>query len=665
MDSLLFMEMAATGFYALIFFVDLVKKQLPTRRTMFFQLFLCALMLNAFFSLDVSIARQFGKSVVLYEAVQVISLFMGVSCCIFLHMHILATVYKLGSNPVTMFIFGVIPNSILTVFVLFSPFFKLAYWFDKAGVMHRTTLFVVGGCIILFNLSLDISLVWRFNKRATPRRKLLYSLLIVIYMIAIVMEIFGLPYFSVWHICMVFFIYAYYLTQQSPDFYVDNVTGFFNRNAFGNVLYERIQYKIPTSCLLVRVAKYDSMNQIYSAEVLQKIQTEIGKIILRNSRDTAVYHISQSTFGVILRSRSDAEVIYYRIKQSLEHTWNLDGTLVNHEYCFYEVTYPEYGTDYDEIVQKIHYARSDHDTHHKLEELEHLKEGTVKEAAQKQEVSHLIEEAIMDNTLEIHFQPIFSFEKGNITSLEVLARLKNKKRQYIDPEFFIRIAEENHTIIELGLQVFRKACMFASRNHIFDKGIENISINLSPAQCRYAHLTEELVEIASQYQVPMERFQLEITESEFVDKKAVAETLHRLKETGAKVALDDFGTGFSTLSNIMDLPVDYVKIDKSLVWSFAEGKNQFLNDLMPMIKAEGKKIVAEGIESADHIDIIKKLQGDYLQGYYYSKPLPEEELLRYLDRFNSDGEKGQEDNPVNGEEPVPQTEVSDEKKKSE
>lgn len=630
--------MAATGFYALIFFVDLFKKQLPTRRTMFFQLFLCALMLNAFFSLDASLARQFGKSVFLKEVMQVISLFMEVSCCVFLHIHILATVYKLGSSRIMMFICGVIPNTILTIFVLFSPFLKMAYWFDEMGDMHRTSFFVVGGAILFINLALDISMVWKFNKRATVKRKVLYSLLVIVYMIAIVMEIFGLPYFSLWHICMVLFIYAYYLAQQSPDFYVDNVTGYFNRNAFGNVLYERIQYKIPTSCLLVRVAKFDSMNQIYSAELLQKIQIEIGKVILRNSGDTAIYHISQSTFAVILRSRSDAEVLYYRIRDHLEHTWNLDGTLVNHEYCFYEVTYPEYGTDYDEIVQKIHYARSDHDSHHKLEELEHLKEGTVKEAAAKQEVAHLIEEAIMDNTLEIHFQPIFSFEKGTITSLEVLARLKNKNREYIEPEYFIRVAEENHTIIELGLQVFRKACMFAKNNQIFDKGIENISINLSPTQCRYAHLAEELVEIASQYQVPMERFHLEITESEFIDKKAVEETLYRLKETGAKVALDDFGIGFSTLSNIMDLPVDYVKIDKSLIWSFSEGKNQFLNDLMPMLKAEGKKIVAEGIESAEHIDIIKRLQGDYLQGFYYSKPLPEDELLRYLERFNLNGE---------------------------
>lgn len=634
MDSVLFLEMAATGFLALLFFVDLVKKQLPTRRTVIFQLFLCTLMLNSFFGVDAALSRRFGETLLLDEAVQVISLFLQAACCVFLHMYILAAVYKLKTNIFTSLLFGILPNGVISVLIFTSPWTKIAYWFDQSGQMHRTVWFMIGACILAANLFIDIFLIWIFAKRISVKRKAMYSIFMLAFLGAIVTEALQMTYSDLWRICMVFFVYVYYLSQQSPDFYVDNATGNFNRNGFLEVLYERIQYKIPTSCLVVRVSKFDSMNQIYSAELLQKIQLEIGKILVQNSGEGVVYHISSSTYAVILRSRSDAEVLYYRLKEKLQHTWNLEDTLVNHDYCYYEVSYPEYGKSYDEMVQKIHYARSDHESHHKTGELIHLNQGAVQEATEKQEVSHLIEEAIMDNTLEIHFQPIFSFEKGTITSLEVLARLKDKNREYIDPEYFIRVAEENHTIVPLGIQVFRKACMFASYNHIFDMGIENISINLSPTQCRYPHLTEEMLEIANEYQIPMERIHLEITESEFVDQKAVEETLHLLKETGAKVALDDFGTGFSTLSNILDLPIDYVKIDKSLIWSFAEGKNQFLNDLMPMLKAEGKKIVAEGIESTEHIDIIKKLQGDYLQGYYYSKPLPEAEVLRYLKRFN-------------------------------
>ena len=101
-----------------------------------------------------------------------------------------------------------------------------------------------------------------------------------------------------------------------------------------------------------------------------------------------------------------------------------------------------------------------------------------------------------------------------------------------------------------------------------------------------------------------------------------------------QVALDDFGTGCSTLLSILELPIDYVKIDKSLVWSYGEGGNQFLDDLMPVIKNEGKKVIAEGIETEEHIEIFRRLQGDYLQRYYYSKPLPEHEFVKYVREFN-------------------------------
>ena len=84
----------------------------------------------------------------------------------------------------------------------------------------------------------------------------------------------------------------------------------------------------------------------------------------------------------------------------------------------------------------------------------------------------------------------------------------------------------------------------------------------------------------------------------------------------------------------MSLPVDYVKIDKSLVWSYGRGENKYLDQLVPMIHAEGKRIISEGIETQEHIDIFKRLQGDFLQGYFYSKPLPEREFLQYLRKAN-------------------------------
>ena len=126
---------------------------------------------------------------------------------------------------------------------------------------------------------------------------------------------------------------------------------------------------------------------------------------------------------------------------------------------------------------------------------------------------------------------------------------------------------------------------------------------------------------------------MEITESALNNREDIQETLEKLSDAGAQIALDDFGTGYSNLTSISLLPIDYVKIDKSLVWSYCEGKNQFLNELIPMIHDEGKKIIAEGIETEEHIEVFRRWKGEYLQGYYYSKPLPGPEFIRFLQNF--------------------------------
>ena len=376
------------------------------------------------------------------------------------------------------------------------------------------------------------------------------------------------------------------------------------------------------------------MASVYGDEVLLKVQKLILELIEKKCHADVIFHVGSSSFAILLDTKEQVEELYDYLKENLLKVWIINDEIINHEYSFYQVLYPEDEIGFDEIMQRIHYARSDHEGHHKPGELIHLGKTAIQDITRAKEVAHLVEEAIMDNSIEINLQPIYSFSRNMITSVEVLARLKDREKNYINPEYFIHIAEENHSIIALGEQIFRKACIFASQYHIFDYGIEEMNINLSPVQCRYDNLIERFVEIAKEYDIPMDHIHLEITESEFTDKEAVDRTLQRFSEKGVKVALDDFGTGFSTIANILELPVDYVKIDKSLVWSYATGKNQFLNDMMPMIKAEGKKIIAEGIESEEQMDIIRKLNGDYLQGYYFSKPLKESEFVRYIKKYN-------------------------------
>lgn len=617
----------------LLFLANLIKTQLRSKRTVAFQFLLCVMMLAAFFKVGSDIVKKFADSDLIYALVQSVTLYIKTLSFFAFYAYIQTFTHKFWEKSLRVRINYVI-LLIVSISILSSPWTEFCFKIEKNGNIQRRPFFWLVSILILIAIIHAVIILWERRREYTVQRMALCMVLTFGFLITAIIEVVQMKKYSVFSVYIVFFMYAFYLSLQSPDFYVDNATGAFNRNGFLEVLKERIAYQTETGCLLVRVRNFNSMNQIYGEDMLRTVQIRIRNILEENAEDGVVYHIGASTFAVMFKAQEDVGQMYMRVKDKIPTVWMVNGEAVNHEYSFYQVTYPEDGEDLEELVQRIHYARSDHENHHRPGELIMLRHDTVAEVELKKKVAHLVEEAIMDNSLELHFQPIYSIEKNRITSLEVLSRLKDENKKYINPEFFIHVAEENHTIIQLGEQIFRKACIFASQNKIFDYGIEDININLSPAQCRYEGLTEILVDIANEYDISMEKMHLEITESEFTDKDAVERTLKRLKETGAKVALDDFGTGCSTLSNILELPVDFVKIDKSLVWSFAEGKNQFLNDLMPLIRAEGKKIIAEGIETQEHIDIIKRLQGNFLQGYHFSKPLPEEQFMKFLKNFN-------------------------------
>lgn len=627
-------EMAAAGFFILLFFADMAKRQLPSRRTVAFQLLLCSLMLSSFMVVDANLAQLQKMDVKINAVLQTLGMYSEILCFVSFHCYILSVAFQLRKDS-PLVLSECVVFVLISVIVLSSPWTGWCFYLKPDGSIQHKELFFVICLLLIEHLLMDFFIVLLYCRKQPLYCRIFYLLLIAAFFGAVVMEMSLQRHVEKVTIGILFLIFAFYLSMQSPDFFVDGATGAYNRNGFFEVLKEKIAYGRKTSCLLIRVRNFGSMNQIYGEELLRKVQKQICGILEESCEDGGVYHVGASTFAVLLKNENQVRGLYELVRDRIPAEWLVGEEIVKHEYSFYQVSYPQDCQSYEELAQRIHFARSDHESRHKAGELVLLRHDVVEESEDKKRVAHLVEEAIMDNSIDIHFQPIYSIEKGRITSLEVLARLKDENKNYINPEYFIHVAEENHTIIQLGEQIFKKACIFASQNRIFDYGIEDMNINLSPGQCRYEALAERLTEIAAKYQIPMERMHLEITESEFTDAAAVGRTLRRLKETGAKVALDDFGTGYSTLANILELPVDFVKIDKSLVWSFAEGKNQFLNDLMPMIKAEGKKIIAEGIETQEHIDIIKRLQGDFLQGYHYARPLPEKNFMRFLKEFNA------------------------------
>ena len=149
-------------------------------------------------------------------------------------------------------------------------------------------------------------------------------------------------------------------------------------------------------------------------------------------------------------------------------------------------------------------------------------------------------------------------------------------------------------------------------------------------------MAERLLGIAGEYGLDMTHLHLEITESAAMTLGGFCRSnLEKLRAAGAKLALDDYGTGYSSVSRISDYGMDTIKLDKSLVWSYCDGKTSNLEYLVPMFKADGKMVLAEGVETLQQVEMLTSIQCDYMQGYYYARPMPPEDFLPFLRSFSA------------------------------
>jgi EAL domain-containing protein (putative c-di-GMP-specific phosphodiesterase class I) len=249
-----------------------------------------------------------------------------------------------------------------------------------------------------------------------------------------------------------------------------------------------------------------------------------------------------------------------------------------------------------------------------------------------------ISQALEDDRVEVFYQPIYSFEKQRFVSAEALARIRRPDGSIMMPGVFIPIAEKSGLVEAIGVRVFEKVCAMLAEHPITESGVEYIEVNLSVAQCENRWLAEDLAGIIDRFKIPPRLLNLEITETSTIKyRETVIRNMEKLKQLGITFSLDDFGTGESNLNYIVDMPVDIIKFDRSMTQDyFRNDKTKLvMNSVVDMIRNMDLKIVAEGIEDKAQLGAMHKIGIDYIQGYYFSKPLPLIEFLPFIHKRNA------------------------------
>ena len=247
-------------------------------------------------------------------------------------------------------------------------------------------------------------------------------------------------------------------------------------------------------------------------------------------------------------------------------------------------------------------------------------------------------EAMKQDRVVVFYQPIWSVEKKKFVSAEALVRIRRKDGSIIPPNMFIPIAEITGHILELGRMVFEKVCVFIRDNDPKSLGIEYLEVNLSVKQCEKTELASAYQAIIRKYGIDPAYINLEITESSSIEiRQNVLDNMHELIRFGMNFSLDDFGNGQSNLDYIIDMPVSVVKFDRTMTQSYFvnEKAKMVMSSIVKMVHDMRLKIVAEGVETEEELKELERIGIEFIQGFYFSKPIPEQEFIAFIKKNNN------------------------------
>ena len=421
-----------------------------------------------------------------------------------------------------------------------------------------------------------------------------------------------------------------YLSSENPDLFYERRIGLFNKYAFIRICDDYIEKNIPVNAIMISAHNLETAKHLYGANQIRRQMELVTKRLMGVAAKSYIFYIGSGNFIVLSRETSDApELTARKWKRQFERQLKTSEEPVPLTFTVMLIPFTILKKELERIDDLLRFSASKSYIENQRGNFT-ITETTLSNLQRERDIETALKRALEQRRVEVYFQPIYSTENKRVVGAEALARLNDERLGFIPPTEFIRVAEHNGDISELGRQIFDHVCRFVISEKVEKHGIEFININLSPAQCLDEDLAADLSGIAFNHGVPMKMFDFEITESFIDDHQAILRQMTQLQASGAELSLDDFGTGNSNIAQLLKLPIHVVKLDMSVVHSYFSGESKILPDLIRMFRNANMKIVVEGVETEEMKIRLAEMGCDYEQGFFFSKPVPPQIFLDYL-----------------------------------
>jgi diguanylate cyclase (GGDEF)-like protein len=424
----------------------------------------------------------------------------------------------------------------------------------------------------------------------------------------------------------------------------DVASGFINRDLF----FDRLQQSLlraersgqRLALLHLNIDDFRNINESFGYQKSDHLMMELAeRLRCKLNRGDSLLRIGGDELAIIIEKVEDSvdiTRIIQKVVTALNAPVTIDGKIIALSASLGVATYPEAGASAENLLRRANRAmfeaKRDPGTSYRFYDRQlHIAAGY------QLRLEADLRSALRGNELELYYQPRIDLATEEVRGAECLLRWNHPERGLVGPDEFIPMAERSGLIVPIGYWVIEQACQ--RLKDVAELGFPGLilAVNLSFRQFHDRKMTETIFRIIFNANVDTSLLELELTESSMMhDPDYAQRCLRELSQLGISFALDDFGTGFSSLSNLRQLPISLVKIDKSFVQDLGNSADaeHIIRAIISLAHSLQISVVAEGVETEGQLEFLRQQNCDEIQGYYYARPMPWNDLVQFLHNRN-------------------------------
>lgn len=543
-----------------------------------------------------------------------------------------ATIFEDHPGGCRALLIGLLPGLLYALLVLYNPFSGVLFHISPEGVYTQGPLIVTTYLIFYFYCLISVLAALLYRRWLEPQiMKILFIFPLIAAGVIVVQQM--VPNVILSGSAATAAILLIYLYLQNKQISLDPLTGLANRQEFQKMMDLMIRKGQSFLVMVISLRDFKQINDHFGQRVGDHFLRQIAAVLKETAIPYPVYRFGGDEFAVLVRRQNQnlMTALADKILDQMHQPFTADGYVYHFSAVIGTALYPNSADSLEGLVNGLEYAVNQA----KLQHLDfcYCDEAMLEGMRRRAELIEILKQQLQAQPLHLVYQPIISAVTDKTVAVESLMRIPESTLGPLMPSEFIPIAEETGLIVPITWQILKQVSALSLKLSAQQIELQGIHVNFSAVQLTQPELTKTVLELIRQSGVDPRWITIEITESVLAENPELTiQFAEDMLKNNIRMEMDDFGTGYSNIDSVMHMPLTTVKLDRSLVVSAVDNSRSaiMLQFLVRVFHEMGFEVLAEGVETAQQDEFVRRCGVDLIQGYLISRPLEEEALIRFL-----------------------------------